>query len=513
MIGKDNMVQSNQSGQSAPSQGEFCLLEKEVEPFGLVIFGATGDLAHRKLFPALFDLFISQSLPEHFFIIGCGRSDFKNPAYIETIKESLLARYNTKKQEIVSFLNHLSYERIDYHERESYDGLRSKISAHSQNFNTLGNTLFYFALPPSLYPIVATYIGEYGLNKKQNTESGWTRLVIEKPFGHDLDSAIELNATLHRYFQEQQLFRIDHYLAKETVQNILLFRFANAIFEPIWNRQYIDHVSINAIESLGVEHRASYYEQAGVIRDMFQNHMMQLLSLIGMEPPARFETEQVRDEKSKLFNSLRPFDPDKLGDHVTLGQYGPGAIGSERLPGYRQEAGVDPQSLTPTYACLQVFIDNWRWQGVPFYLSSGKRLNDKRTEIIIQFREVPHSMLRNIMGDHITANRLILGIAPEESIRLTFQTKSPGTALCLKSVTMDFHYQNLFPQTSADGYTKVLLECIQGDHLLFWRQDSVIKSWSYLSPILQCWQDCTNREDTLVFYPAGSKQTELLKHH
>ncbi len=494
---------------SSISGNETCLLEEEVEPFGLVIFGATGDLAHRKLFPALFNLFESNILPKQFFIIGCGRSDKDDHTFADGIKTTLQKLHKDSHENINDFINHLFYLKIEYGNDTSYKELHIRLDGLSRQFETLGNTLFYLALPPSLYPVVATALGENKLNDEQGAKSGWRRLIIEKPFGHDLDSAIRLDTTLHNYFQEHQLFRIDHYLAKETVQNILLFRFANAIFEPIWNREYIDYISINAYESLGVEHRASYYEQAGVIRDMFQNHMMQLLSLIAMEPPARFDTEQVRNEKSKLFNSLRPFDPERLHDHVILGQYGPGSIGKNDVAGYRQEPGVHPDSLTPTYGSLQVFIDNWRWQGVPFFLSSGKRLAEKRTEIIIQFRAVPHSMLREIMGKHITANRLVLGIAPEETIKLSFQTKSPGAALCIESVTMDFHYQDRFSHISIGGYAKVLLECIQGDHLLFWRQDGVEKSWSYLSPILSCLQECDNIEEMLISYPAGCDQTDI----
>ncbi|MEE8553173.1 MAG: glucose-6-phosphate dehydrogenase, partial [Desulfobacterales bacterium] len=330
------------------------------------------------------------------------------------------------------------------------------------------------------------------------------RLVIEKPFGRDLKTAVELNQSIQKYYKEHQIFRIDHYLAKETVQNVLMFRFANAIFEPIWNRRYIDHVNILASETLGVEHRAGYYEQAGVIRDMFQNHMMQLLALTAMEAPSQFETGRVRDEKVKVFRSLRPFPMDKFNEHIVLGQYGRADIDGKPVQAYREEPGISPDSLTPTFAKMKVFIDNWRWQGVPFFLTSGKRLAKKITEITIQFKEIPHSMFRQALGETIAANRLTLGIYPEEKITLTFQAKTPSAQVRLRTVTMDFPFHQNYQGPVLDAYEKVLIDCILGDQMLFWRQDSLEHCWSFLTPILNECETCDNRAEMLQIYEPGS---------
>jgi glucose-6-phosphate 1-dehydrogenase len=351
-------------------------------------------------------------------------------------------------------------------------------------------------------------IGKSGMGIEKANGNGWSRLVVEKPFGRDLNTAVELDRSIHKYFRERQVFRIDHYLAKETVQNVLMFRFANAIFEPIWNRRFVDHVEITADETLGVEHRAGYYEQSGVLRDMFQNHMMQLLALTAMEPPSAFEDERVRDERVKVFRALRPFELDQLEARLVLGQYGDGKIDGKKVPAYRDEPGVDPQSLTPTFACMKVFIDNWRWQGVPFYLTSGKRLSQKATQISIQFKQVPHSMFRDVIGPKISANRLILGIYPDEKITLTFQTKLPGARVCLRSVTMDFHYYQGDQQPVLDAYEKVLLDCMLGNHMLFWRQDAVEQCWAFLTPILAECEPCDDRDAMLHVYPAGSAGPE-----
>jgi glucose-6-phosphate 1-dehydrogenase len=354
-------------------------------------------------------------------------------------------------------------------------------------------------------------LGRAGLSAEGKNGNGWSRIVVEKPFGRDLDTAIDLDRSLHDHFQEHQIFRIDHYLAKETVQDILMFRFANAIFEPIWNRRYIDYVTITVAETLGVEHRAGYYEQAGVLRDMFQNHMMQLLALTTMEPPSLFEADLVRDEKIKVYRALRPFNTKNLRDYLVLGQYGPGTVEGNKVIAYRDEPGVSPDSLTPTFAMMKIFLDNWRWQGVPFYLTSGKRLPKKLTEIVIQFKEIPHSMFRQTIGEHITANRLILGIYPDEKISLTFQTKNPGAKVCLRSVTMDFNYNQNYTGPVLDAYEKVLLDCMLGDQMLFWRQDGVELCWSFLTPILRECETCGDRGEMLIQYEAGSWGPTLSK--
>ena len=346
-------------------------------------------------------------------------------------------------------------------------------------------------------------IGRAGLSAGMTDGNGWSRIVVEKPFGTNLETAVDLDRSLHEYFKERQIFRIDHYLAKETVQNILMFRFANTLFEPIWNRRYIDHVVITATETLGVEHRAGYYERSGVLRDMFQNHMMQLLALTAMEPPSRFEDELVRDEKTKVFRALRPFPVEHLQDYLVLGQYAAGTIEGKPVPAYREEPDVAPNSITPTFAMMKVYLDNWRWQGVPFYMTSGKRLATKSTEIAIQFKTVPYSMFRHVLGEAILANRLTLGIHPEEKITLSFQTKNPGARVCLRTVTMDFHYDQNYTGPILDAYEKVLIDCMLGDQMLFWRQDSVERCWSFLTPILNECETCGDREQMLHFYKSG----------
>jgi glucose-6-phosphate 1-dehydrogenase len=352
---------------------------------------------------------------------------------------------------------------------------------------------------------VADAIGNCGLAHEHHDGVGWSRLVVEKPFGRDLRSAQLLNRRLLNNFAEHQIFRIDHYLAKETVQNVLAFRLANTIFEPLWNRNHIDHVRIIAAETLGVEQRAGYYEEAGVLRDMLQNHMMQLLAVTAIEPPARWESERVRDERAKLFRSLQPLPVDlDVYDFITLGQYAEGVVDGRPVPAYRDEPGVAPNSLTPTYARMKVFVDNWRWQGVPFFLTSGKRLDRKVTEAVIQFKEVPSSMFRGIAGDSMTANSLTLGFQPEEVISVDFLTKAPGPQLRLRPSSLSFDYSAADKESRIDAYAKVLLDCMAGDHMLFWRQDGIEESWRFLEPVLSRCETCAERADNLHFYPAGS---------
>ncbi|MFH2121994.1 MAG: glucose-6-phosphate dehydrogenase [Pseudomonadota bacterium] len=479
-----------------------CLSVGELAPCAIVIFGASGDLTARKLIPALYRMFLSNSLPDPISIIGCARTDYNHDTFRVFLQNACASDPILDMTRWHEFADKIHYSPLNYDSLPDFLKLGSLLETLDQQRVTKGNRLFDLALPPSLYEAVVTKIGEAGLAGQFDKGRGWTRIVIEKPFGRDLDSSLALDQTLHQHFQEKQIFRIDHYLAKETVQNILTFRFANTIFEPIWNRGYIESVGIIAAEELGVEHRAGYYEQAGVLRDMFQNHMLQLLSLIAMEPPSHFEAERVRDEKIKLFRSIRPLQ-DRT-EEIVLGQYRSGIIDGHEVPGYRQEPGVSPNSLIPTFAMLPVYVDNWRWQGVPFYLASGKRMARKETRIVIQFKDVPHSLFRNIAGAKVIANRLVLGIYPKESISLTFQTKNPGTRMCMRSMTMDFKYDDFYPEPSPDAYEKVLLDCIQGDHMLFWRQDGIELSWSLLTPLLNECESCQGRSQRLHDYPAGS---------
>lgn len=481
-----------------------CLLEDMPDPCTVVIVGASGDLTVRKLIPALYELFVKNALPHPFLVVGCSRTNWTDHDFREKMKNALSdgPEYDMSRWE--DFASSLFYRPIQYDNPSSFADLAAYLGGLDREKHTGGNRIFYLATPPSLYQSTVHMLGNSGLSSEQTNGNGWSRVVVEKPFGRDLDSAIQLDDSIHEHFREHQVFRIDHYLAKETVQNILMLRFANAIFEPVWNRGFIDRVSITAAETLGVEHRAGYYEQAGVLRDMFQNHMMQLLALTAMEPPSRFEADRVRDEKAKVYRSLRPFPVERLQDYLVLGQYGAGSLHGKRVPAYRDEAGVRVDSLTPTFATMKVFLDNWRWQGVPFILTSGKRLEKKRTGITVQFKEVPHSMFRQTLGEDITANRLTLGIYPEEKIALTFQTKNPGAKVCLRSVTMDFHYHQNYKGPVLDAYEKVLLDCMLGDHMLFWRKDGVELCWAFLTPILYECETCGGRAEMLLPYESGT---------
>lgn len=487
-------------------QDKICDCVGELAPCAIVIFGASGDLTARKLIPALYRMFLNATLPDPISIVGCARTNYNHDTFRAFLQASCAGDPKLDLARWPEFAEKIYYFPLQYDSLPDFLGLSTLLTTLDLQNNTRGNRLFDLALPPSLYPVVATMIGEAGLAGQFEQGRGWSRIVIEKPFGRDLDSALTLDQTLHQYFHEKQIFRIDHYLAKETVQNILTFRFANTIFEPIWNRGHVESVGIVAAEKLGVEHRAGYYEQSGIIRDMFQNHMLQLLSLIAMEPPSHFEAERVRDEKIKLFRSIRPLHDHKDSSHeaIVLGQYGPGIIDGQPVPGYRQEPGVSASSLIPTFAMLPVQVDNWRWQGVPFYLISGKRMARKETRIVIQFKDVPHSLFRDILGARVVANRLVLGIYPKESISLTFQTKNPGARMCMRTMTMDFRYDDFYTRPSLDAYEKVLFDCIQGDHTLFWRQDGVEQSWSLLTPLLNECEKCQGRAQRLHRYEAGS---------
>jgi glucose-6-phosphate 1-dehydrogenase len=492
---------------SAPDLGidpKECLLPKRSDPCTIVILGATGDLTARKLIPALFHLFLNDGLPEPFQIVGCGRTRLDDSEFRNMMAAALKKTGGLNPSRWPDFAAALHYRPLEYERLESCRRLAAALKELDQKGNTRGNLLFYIALPPALYQTVAQMLGQSGLSVEMTGGRGWSRIVVEKPFGSDLKTAVGLDQSLHAHFREHQIFRIDHYLAKETVQNILMFRFANSLFEPIWNRRYVDSVNILATETLGVEHRAGYYEKSGVLRDMFQNHMMQLLALTAMEPPSRFEADLVRDEKTKVFRALRPFPVENLQGALALGQYTGGTIDGKPVPAYREEPGVSPNSMTPTFAMMKVYLDNWRWQGVPFFMTSGKRLSRKITEIAIQFKTVPHSMFRHVLGETILANRLTLGIYPQEEIALTFQTKNPGAKVCLRTVAMNFYYHQNYSGPILEAYEKVLIDCMLGDQMLFWRQDAVERCWSFLTPILNECETCTNRDQMLEFYESGS---------
>ncbi len=480
-----------------------CMLETVKDPLILVIFGATGDLTARKVFPAVYNLVRTKTLPQPFLILGVGRSELSSFTFQQNMEAALAETRDFDPLVWETMASSIAYLQLDYDTLEDYTNLKQTLQALDPDRKTQGNILFYLAVPPSSYASIATHLGQAGLSREHDDGNGRIRLVVEKPFGRDLETARHLDTALHIWFAEHQIFRIDHYMAKETVQNVLMFRFANAMFEPVWNRSYIDYIEITASETLGVEHRAGYYDQAGVLRDMFQNHMMMLLALCAMEPPSLFESERVRDERSKVYRALQPFPVDRINDRLVLGQYSSGVLDGRPVTSYLEEPGVDPHSLTPTYARMKVFIDNWRWQGVPMFLTSGKRMAEKRTEIVVQFKEVPCSMFHHLLGNHITANRLVLGIHPNECVDLTFQTKTPGTRVCLRPVNMHFDYAKGYEGPVFDAYEKILLDCMQGDQTLFWRQDAVELCWGFLTPILEeC--DCPDRRENIYLYRAGT---------
>jgi len=464
--------------------GPACTMDRLADPVGIVILGASGDLTGRKLIPSLFRLYQNSILPERFFILGAARSKLSDEEFrtrmLRWIERERPGEFDRSRWN--GFAARLFYRSIVYDIPESFRRLSAHLEKMERDTGTGGNRIFHLATPPDLYETIIVNIGEAGLAGNRN---GFARVVIEKPFGRDLESALKLNSTILRYFTEDRIFRIDHYLGKETVQNILLFRFSNSIFEPLWNRSFIDHVQITVAETLGVEHRAGYYEKAGVLRDMFQNHMLQLLALIAMEPPNLYDSQHVRDEKVKVFQALKQYDRHSLPANIVLGQYGEGEINGERVPPYRSETGVDHHSHTPTYCAMKLSIDNWRWQGVPFYLRTGKRLPRKVSEISLHFRRAPDHMFRK-HGVTITPNILSFVIQPEEEIKWSIQTKVPGSRLCLNDVGMTFSYRQHYPTSiSLDAYERVLIDCILGDQLLFVRQDGIEMTWKFLAPALE----------------------------
>lgn len=488
-------------------KGVACETERVEKPCLLVVFGATGDLAKRKIMPSLCALRGQGLAPDKFIVVGAARTEMSEEDFRSHMDDAQCALGGSRSAEVKDMQQCLYYHPVQYTEKKSFEKIDGYLKKLEKKYGTGGNRIYYLAVPPVAYGPIIENVGLAGMARETG---GFRRIVIEKPFGHDLASAMELDALLHGFFDEDQVFRIDHYLAKDTVQNILTLRFANAIFEPVWNRNYIDSIHIMAAEDIGIEKRAGFYDSAGVLRDMFQNHMMQLLSLCAMEPPSMFEAERVRDGKSRVYRALRPFDLEHLHEHLVLGQYSSGVVNGKKARAYVDEPGVKPDSQTPTYATMKIFVDNWRWQGVPFYLTSGKRLAEKRTQIVIQFKEVPFSMFRQVFDSHIAANRLTLGIYPKEEISLTFQTKVPGP-MCLQPVRMNYSYGEGGGLMKLDAYAKVLLDCMLGDQTLFWRQDGVELCWSFLTPILEeC--ACPGRDELLHLYRAGSWGPSAARH-
>jgi len=478
---------------------EMCKLEAS-GPFGILIFGASGDLTFRKLIPAFIRLMEIGLMPENFFVLGASNEKWDDETFRIKAREHLPPEASI---EVTSplwkrFESRLFYEFADAMSPQSFDTLTRRLLHLEQKHVTDARRLFYLAVPPHLFEPIIEGLGNMGLASE---DKGFSSIVVEKPFGRDLQSAERLDKTLSRFFKERQIYRMDHYLAKETVQNMLMFRFANSIFDPLWNQKYIDHVQITVAETLGVEERAGYYEKAGVIRDMFQNHLFQLLALTAMEPPSSFDADLVRDEKIKVFRAIQPFDRESLGKNVVTAQYKSGSIQGKTVKAYRDESGVADNSGVATFAALKVYVDNWRWQGVPFYLRSGKRLSRRMAEVSVHFKEVPHMMfLRNVEGS-IPNNVLTMRVQPDEGISLSFQTKTQGTKLCLSPVQMDFSYEKSF---SLSGYERALLDCLQGDQTLFVRNDGVRRNWEIFTPLLDAMESEKGGE-LLFAYEAGSE--------
>jgi glucose-6-phosphate 1-dehydrogenase len=475
--------------------------ERRAPPCAIVIFGANGDLTKRKLMPALYRLSADGRVPPAFAIIGNSRTEMSDDDFRQKMREAVEefqedAPFNASLWD--GFAANLFYVAGDLRDEAMYQLLGAKLAEVEQSHRTAGNALFYLSTQPSYYSPVVECIGQANLQQG----SGWRRVVVEKPFGHDLATARELNRDIQRVFPERDVYRIDHYLGKETVQNILAFRLGNGIFEPLWNRRYIHNVQITAAESIGVEGRGAYYQEAGALRDMIQNHLMQVMATIGMEPAAVFEADAVRDERAKFLRSIRIMKPNEVAKYAVAGQYGAARIGTEEVPGFRQEPGVDPNAQTDTYAAVTFLVDNWRWAGVPFYLRSGKRLPKRITDIAIHFNEAPHSpFTEGALDDAARPNLLILRIQPEEGISLRFLGKQPGSGMRLRPVSMDFNYGSSFGERSPSAYETLLLDAMIGDATLYTRQDMVEASWSAVEPILEVWW---NRTFDFPNYAAGT---------
>ncbi len=482
------------------------LFHRPEEFCSFIIFGASGDLTKRKLIPALYNLAYDGLLPDGFQVFGFAVTPMDDDTFRVSMEEGVKSSKEAKpfdKRIWDAFAKGLHYVTADFLAPEGYQNLLARLKVVEEAAQAPPNRLFYLATSPSFYSDIVKCLGQNGLTSKKATGEGWTRIIIEKPFGHDLGSAQELNASIHEVVNEEQIYRIDHYLGKENVQNIMAFRFSNSIIEPIWNRRYIDHVQITAAETLGVEHRGGYYDNAGCLRDMFQNHLLQLLAIICMEPPVRYAGSSVRDRKADVLRAIVPINPENLSDMAVRGQYGPGIVDGANVPGYRHEENVNPNSNTETYAALKLYVDNWRWADVPFYIRSGKRMPAKVTEIVIQFKRVPHLFFSLGAGDQVDPNVIIMRLAPAEGITLRFGAKVPGPEMRLRQVQMDFSYSDAFQVQPATAYETLLLDAMIGDATLFNRADQVEVAWALLEPLLEIWT-ATKSYQPFPNYSAGT---------
>ena len=471
------------------------------QPCNVVIFGASGDLTFRKLIPALYNLGADGDLPTAFNVIGFARREKTDESFRTELEEQArkFSRQGINDELWKSFAGKIYYHPSTFENLEGYQALAKKLDDLDAASGTKGNRLFYLSVAPSEFPIILQKLAEVGLN--QTKEGSWARVIVEKPFGKDLVSAQALNKVVNDVFHEKHTYRIDHYLGKETAQNIMVLRFANALFEPIWNNRYIDHVQISGAEPLGVEGRGPYYETSGALRDMIQNHLLQLLSLIAMEPPVELNADAIRDEKVKVIKSLRPMSPEDVARDVVRGQYIEGAIGGKDVTAYRKEDRVNPESMTETYAALKIHVDTWRWAGVPFYVRFGKRLAKGATEIAIQFKDVPTVLFSEETA--IGPNVLVIRIQPDEGISLRIQAKRPGTALNIEPVKMDFAYGTSFGKASPEAYERLLLDAMAGDATLFARRDEVENAWAFIDRVEHAWHK-SSTPPPLAFYPSGS---------
>ena len=481
------------------------LLERPQDPCAFVIFGASGDLTARKLIPALYNLFCQDLLPEGFAVIGYAFTPMDEAEFRAKMQE-----WAKRSPEVLvfrqklwdAFAPALHFVTGDFESAEGFGKLGERLAEVDAEHGCAGNRIFYLATAPTFFSPIVKGLAAHGLIERGG-EGRWARLIVEKPFGRDLASARALNTVVRGVVDEEQIYRIDHYLGKETVQNILAFRFANSIIEPIWNRQYIDHVQITAAETLGVEHRGRYYEESGVLRDMFQNHLFQLMALVAMDPPVRYHGQSVRDRKADVLRAAMPIDPARLSEAAIRGQYGPGAIDGVSVPGYRDDPNVAPDSNRETYAALKIGLDNWRWAGVPFYLRSGKRMPQKMTLISIEFKRVPHLFFRQTRQDQIEPNTLTIRIQPDEGISLKLGAKMPGSKMYIRQMQMTFSYSAAFGDFPATAYEMLLLDALEGDPTLFNRSDAVDLSWEILQPVLDTWES-TPASPPFPNYAAGT---------
>ncbi|MCK9088418.1 glucose-6-phosphate dehydrogenase [Haemophilus influenzae] len=443
----------------------------------IVIFGASGDLTHRKLIPALYNLYKIGRLNENFSVLGVARSDLNDETFRKKMREALIHNEETTPETLDAFCSHLYYQAVNTSDAQDYGKLVPRLDDLHDKYQTCGNTFYYMSTPPSLYGVIPECLAAHGLNTE---EYGWKRIIVEKPFGYDEKTAQTLDVQIHRFFEEHQIYRIDHYLGKETVQNLLVLRFSNGWFEPLWNRNFIDYVEITGAESIGVEERGGYYDGSGAMRDMFQNHLLQVLAMVAMEPPAIINANSMRDEVAKVMHSLRPLTSEDMENNLVLGQYTAAEINGKMEKGYLEEKGVPANSRTETYIALRCEIENWRWAGVPFYVRTGKRLPARVTEIVIHFKTTPHP----VFSQNAPENKLIIRIQPDEAISMRFGLKKPGAGFEAKEVSMDFRYADLAGAQVLTAYERLLLDAMKGDATLFARTDAVHAAWKFVQPIL-----------------------------